>query len=54
MYHSKILTVDEAAKMLKIHPETVRRLAREGKLPGAYRVGGQWRFDPGCLKPIVE
>ena len=28
---------------VQLHPYTVRRLAREKKIP-AFRVGGQWRF----------
>ena len=39
-----ILTAEEVAELLRIHPYTVRRLAREGKLPG-FRIGGQWRFN---------
>ncbi len=37
------LTPNEVAKILKLHPFTVTRLAREGKLP-AFKVGGVWRF----------
>jgi excisionase family DNA binding protein len=33
----------EAASFLRIHPATVKRLAREGKLPG-FRIGNRWRF----------
>jgi len=36
-------TTEEIAKYLKLHPYTIRRLAREKKIP-AFRVGGQWRF----------
>jgi len=36
-------TAEEIAKYLKLHPYTIRRLAREKKLP-AFRAGGQWRF----------
>jgi len=36
-------TAEEIAKFLKLHPYTIRRLAREKKIPG-FRVGGQWRF----------
>jgi len=36
-------TAEEIAKYLKLHLYTVRRLAREKKIP-AFRVGGQWRF----------
>lgn len=38
------LTVREIAKYLKVHPLTIARLAREGKIPG-FKVGKQWRFD---------
>ena len=37
------LTPNEISKILKLHPFTVTRLAREGKLP-AFKVGGVWRF----------
>jgi excisionase family DNA binding protein len=35
--------VREIAKQFKVHPYTVRRLARRKKIP-AFRFGGQWRF----------
>ena len=38
------LTPGELAKILKLHPFTVTRLAREGKIP-AFKVGGVWRID---------
>jgi len=37
-------TVEEVAEALKLHPYTIRRLCREGKIP-AFKFGGQWRFD---------
>lgn len=39
----KAFTVEEIAEYLRLHPYTIRRLAREKKIP-AFRVGGQWRF----------
>ena len=36
------LTPSEVAKILQLHPFTVTRLAREGKIP-AFKVGGVWR-----------
>lgn len=36
-------TVDEVAKVLRLHPYTVRRLCREKRVP-AFKFGGQWRF----------
>jgi excisionase family DNA binding protein len=38
----------EAARFLRIHPTTVKRLAREEKLP-AFRIGNRWRFRPSEL-----
>ena len=43
MSKKDILTVEEVAEYLRIHPYTVRRLVRAGQLPG-FKVGGQWRF----------
>lgn len=39
----ELLTPLELSRILKLHPFTVTRLAREGKLPG-FKVGGSWRF----------
>ena len=37
------LTPHERSRILTLHPFTVTRLAREGKLTG-FKVGGSWRF----------
>jgi excisionase family DNA binding protein len=48
-YHSEsVWDCREAARFLRIHPATVKRLAREGKLPG-FRIGNRWRFRPSEL-----
>ena len=36
--------VDEVAKRLNIHPESVRRLIRQGKLP-AIKFGNKWLVE---------
>ncbi len=36
------LTISEFAQITRRNIETVRRLARLGKLPGAYKLGGRW------------
>ena len=50
--------VDQVAELCQLHPKTVRRLIREGKIRGE-KFGGQWRiseqelaryFGPGRLK----
>lgn len=37
-------TAEEIARYLRVHPYTVKRLARAGKIPG-FKIGEQWRFD---------
>jgi excisionase family DNA binding protein len=41
----QILTVEQAANLLQMDTQTVRRLSREGNMPGAIKVGKFWRFD---------
>ena len=38
-----LLTVDQLAQMLEMHPRTIRRYIREDKLK-AVKVGGEWRI----------
>ena len=38
-----LLTATEAARLLKIHPKTLQRMARQGRVP-AKRIGDLWRF----------
>lgn len=40
-----LMTPKQFAKRVQLNERTVRRLANEGKLPGAFKVGGQWRID---------
>src|SRR6185312_4731678 len=35
----------KAAALCGFTPKTIRRLAEEGTIPGAARLGNQWRFD---------
>lgn len=42
---NKMLTTREVAELLRISPRTVTRLANKNKMPGAIRIGRQWRFD---------
>ena len=53
MVKEDILTAEEVAKYLRIHPYTAKRLARAGKLPG-FKIGGQWRFRKDQISPWPE
>jgi len=43
------LTVVEAAKRLKIHPDTVKRLCRQGDIP-AVKIRNTWLIDKDKLE----
>lgn len=45
----KLLTPADAAERLGVHAKTLTRAAREGRVPGARRVGRAWRFDASQL-----
>jgi excisionase family DNA binding protein len=39
----EVLTLKELCDLLRVHPSTVYKLLREGKIP-SFRVGSEWRF----------
>jgi excisionase family DNA binding protein len=47
------LTVRDAAERLKIHPESVRRLIRQGKLP-ARKFANTWLIDHAVLEQFAS
>lgn len=50
----ELLTVEQAAAVLQMHPDTVRRLLREKKLPGRKVGPRQWRISAEVLKRWME
>lgn len=47
------LTPEEVAERLKLHPQTVKRLLRQKKMPG-YKIEGSWRILPSELLKWME
>lgn len=43
-----LIDANEAAKLLGIHPRTIKIMAAEGKLPGL-KIGSVWRFRESAL-----
>jgi excisionase family DNA binding protein len=43
-----ILTVKELCELLRIHPSTLYKLLRQGKIP-SFRVGNEWRFRKDAI-----
>lgn len=50
---SDVLTLSEVASLLKVHPNTVYRLARSGKLP-AFKTGTDWRFQRSAVEAWMQ
>jgi excisionase family DNA binding protein len=44
----RILTIEEAAEILKLTPEIVRKYLRRGQLPGR-KIGREWRLSERAL-----
>jgi excisionase family DNA binding protein len=44
----EVLTLDEAAKLLRLGPEQLQGAAAAGELPGR-RIAGEWRFSQSAL-----
>src|SRR6267378_493279 len=43
----------EAARFLRLHPKTVKRMARSGQIPGC-RLGRRWYFRPSDLDALLR
>jgi excisionase family DNA binding protein len=44
-----ILTIAELSAHLRVHPTTIYRLLRQGRIPG-FRVGSAWRFSRTAIE----
>jgi excisionase family DNA binding protein len=49
-----LLTVEEAAKILKIHPVTLRNWLRKGKIQGVKISQREWRIPESALREFIE
>lgn len=49
----QLLDSDEAAALLKIHPKTLQKMARNGEIAGV-QVGKLWRFRASVLNEWLE
>jgi excisionase family DNA binding protein len=49
----EILTANQVADLLQIHPRTVYKLVRQGLLPGT-KFGGGWRFSKTEILGMVQ
>jgi excisionase family DNA binding protein len=49
----EILTANQVAELLQIHPRTVYKLVKQGSLPGR-KFGGGWRFSKSEILAMVH
>jgi excisionase family DNA binding protein len=43
-----LISTEQAAAMLSVHPKTIQRMARRGEIKGL-QIGNRWRFRPSTL-----
>jgi excisionase family DNA binding protein len=48
-----VLTLEEVAQFLRVHPSTVYRLLRKRTIP-AFKVGSDWRFNQESVERWVK
>ncbi|MEW6008893.1 MAG: helix-turn-helix domain-containing protein [Candidatus Omnitrophota bacterium] len=48
-----ILTTKEVAQYLKLHPFTVKKYARERRIP-AFKLGADWRFSKRHIDEWID
>jgi excisionase family DNA binding protein len=51
--NKEIMTAKEVAEYLNIHPLTVHKYAREGKIP-AFKIGTDWRFHKKYIERWIK
>ncbi len=53
--NEQVLTPDEAARILKVSPQTVRRWLRDGSIKGTKVGGGKlWRISQATIDNFLE
>jgi excisionase family DNA binding protein len=50
---NKVLTLEELADYLRVHPSTIYRLLRKNQLP-AFKVGSDWRFNLDSVDKWID
>jgi excisionase family DNA binding protein len=49
---SHLLNAEQKAQQLGVHPDTLVRMARAGRIPSATKVGREWRFPAGACEVL--
>ena len=54
MKEQTFLTIAEVSRMLRVSERSIYKMATEGRLPGAAKVGGQWRVERRTLERWIR
>jgi excisionase family DNA binding protein len=46
---SSVLTLEEVAEYLRVHPSTLYRMLKKGAIP-AFKIGSDWRFTREAIE----
>jgi excisionase family DNA binding protein len=50
---TSVLTLEEVAEFLHVHPSTVYRLLKNRRIP-AFKIGSDWRFNQESIQSWIK
>ncbi|MGD0292053.1 MAG: helix-turn-helix domain-containing protein [Candidatus Binataceae bacterium] len=50
---TSVLTLEEVAELLHVHPSTVYRLLKNRRIP-AFKIGSDWRFNQESIQSWIK
>jgi excisionase family DNA binding protein len=48
-----VMTLDEVAAFLQVHPSTIYRLLKRHEIP-AFKMGSEWRFNRESIESWIQ
>lgn len=53
MTAARMLTTDEVAAAMRVHPKTLRHMVAAGEFPAPYRKGRPWTWAPATVDAVL-
>jgi excisionase family DNA binding protein len=53
MTTTTVMTLDEVAAFLQVHPSTIYRLLKRHEIP-AFKMGSEWRFNRESIERWIQ
>lgn len=51
---TELITIDDLSRRLKVPKSSLYQFARNGKIPGAFKIGKHWRFRADLIEQWIE